>query len=133
MSYTYQLKYIIIGDASVGKSCLMLNFIDKRFRAEHDITIGVEFGSKIIECYGTKLKLQIWDTAGSESFKSITRSYYRSTAGALLVYDITNKDSFNHLSEWVNEARFNGNTDMAITLIGNKSDLEKRVSDAEIQ
>ncbi|OMJ82143.1 hypothetical protein SteCoe_17217 [Stentor coeruleus] len=124
MSHTYQFKYIIIGDAAVGKSCLMLNFIDKRFRAEHDLTIGVEFGSKIIDAEGIKIKLQIWDTAGSESFKSITRSYYRSAAGALLVYDITRKDSFNHLSEWLNEARFNGNPSMAITLVGNKYDLE---------
>ena len=124
MSHSYQFKYIIIGDAAVGKSCLMLNFIDKRFRSEHDLTIGVEFGSKIIDMKGTKIKLQIWDTAGSESFKSITRSYYRSAAGALLVYDITNKDSFNHLSEWLNEARFNGNPSMAITLVGNKKDLE---------
>jgi Ras-related protein Rab-2A len=102
----------------------MLNFIDKGFRAEHDLTIGVEFGSKIIEVEGIKIKLQIWDTAGSESFKSITRSYYRSAAGALLVYDITRKDSFNHLNEWLNEARFNGNPSMAITLVGNKFDLE---------
>ena len=123
MSYSYQFKYIIIGDASVGKSCLMLNFIDKRFRSEHDLTIGVEFGSKLIEVKGTKIKLQIWDTAGSESFRSITRSYYRAAAGALLVYDITHRDSFNHLSEWLNEARFNGNPAMAITLVGNKSDL----------
>ena len=124
MSHTYQFKYIIIGDAAVGKSCLMLNFIDKRFRSEHDLTIGVEFGSKIIDIRGIKIKLQIWDTAGSESFKSITRSYYRAAAGALLVYDITRKDSFNHLTEWLNEARFNGNPSMAITLVGNKSDLE---------
>jgi len=126
MSHSYQFKYIIIGDAAVGKSCLMLNFIDKRFRSEHDLTIGVEFGSKIIDVKGTKIKLQIWDTAGSESFKSITRSYYRAAAGALLVYDITRKESFNHLSEWLNEARFNGNPAMAITLVGNKVDLESQ-------
>ena len=132
MSHTYQFKYIIIGDAAVGKSCLMLNFIDKRFRSEHDLTIGVEFGSKIIDVRGTKIKLQIWDTAGSESFKSITRSYYRAAAGALLVYDITRKDSFNHLTEWLNEARFNGNPSMAITLLGNKCDLEtQRMVSAE--
>jgi Ras-related protein Rab-2A len=124
MSYSYQFKFIIIGDVAVGKSCLMLNFVDKRFRTEHDLTIGVEFGGKIIEVKNTKIKLQIWDTAGSESFKSITRSYYRSAAGALLVYDVTRKESFNHLSEWLNEARFNGNPGMAITLVSNKIDLE---------
>ena len=124
MSHSYQFKFIIIGDASVGKSCIMLNFIDKGFRAEHDLTIGVEFGSKVIDVNDTKIKLQIWDTAGSESFKSITRAYYRSAAGALLVYDITRKDSFNHVTEWLNEARTHGNPAMAVTLVGNKTDLE---------
>ena len=126
MSHSYEFKYIIIGDAAVGKSCLMLNFIDKRFRADHDLTIGVEFGSKMLDIQGKKVKLRIWDTAGSESFKSITRSYYRSAAGALLVYDITRRDSFHHLSEWLNEARFNGNPSMAITLVGNKIDLDSQ-------
>ena len=124
MSHTYQFKYIIIGDAAVGKSCIMLNFLDKRFRPEHDLTIGVEFGSKIVEIKDIKVKLQIWDTAGSESFKSITRSYYRSAAGCLLVFDITRRESFANLTEWLNEARFNGNSSMSIILVGNKSDLE---------
>ena len=124
MSHTYQFKFIIIGDAGVGKSCIMLNFIDKGFRAEHDLTIGVEFGSKVIDCNNVKVKLQIWDTAGSESFKSITRAYYRSAAGALLVYDISKRESFNHVTEWLSEARTHGNPAMAVTLVGNKSDLD---------
>lgn len=124
MSHSYQFKFIIIGDAAVGKSCIMLNFIEKAFRSEHDLTIGVEFGSKIIECNGIKIKLQIWDTAGSESFKSITRAYYRSAAGCLLVYDITKKESFNHVSEWLSEAYLHGNTGLCVTLVGNKSDLD---------
>ena len=124
MSHTYQFKLIIIRDAAVGKSCIMLNFIEKGFRPEHDLTIGVEFGSKIVDCEGTKIKLQIWDTAGSESFKSITRAYYRSAAGCLLVYDITRRDSFNHISEWLSEAYMHGNPGLSVTLVGNKSDLE---------
>lgn len=124
MSHSYQFKFIIIGDTAVGKSCLMLNFIDKAFRSEHDLTIGVEFGSKIIECNGSKIKLQIWDTAGSESFKSITRAYYRSAAGCLLVYDITKRESFNHVSEWLSEAYLHGNPGLCVTLVGNKSDLD---------
>ena len=124
MSHSYQFKYIIIGDASVGKSCIMLKFIEKGFRAEHDLTIGVEFGSKIIDCNDTRVKLQIWDTAGSESFKSITRAYYRSAAGGLLVYDITKRESFHHIEEWLGEARTHGNPSMALTLVGNKTDLE---------
>eukprot|EP01067_Filipodium_phascolosomae_P001876 Filipodium_phascolosomae@DN2186_c0_g1_i3.p1 len=87
--YAYLFKYIIIGDTGVGKSCLLLQFTDKRFRSDHDLTIGVEFGSRLITLQQKQIKLQIWDTAGQESFRSITRSYYRGAAGALLVYDVT--------------------------------------------
>lgn len=88
MSCLYQFKSIIIGNTGVGKSCLMLSFIDNRFREDHELTIGVEFGSKVVDIRDIKINLQISDTAGSESFKSITRSYYRSAAGALLVYEL---------------------------------------------
>ena len=72
----------------MGKSCLLLQFTDKRFQHVHDLTIGVEFGSRMVTIDDKQIKLQIWDTAGQESFRSITRSYYRGAAGALLVYDI---------------------------------------------
>jgi small GTP-binding protein len=126
MSYSYLFKYIIIGDTGVGKSCLLLQFTDKRFRHDHDLTIGVEFGARMLHLEDKEIKLQIWDTAGQESFRSITRSYYRGAAGALLVYDITRRDTFSHLSNWLNDARENGNPDMAITLVGNKTDLDSR-------
>ena len=126
MAFAYLFKYIIIGDTSVGKSCMLLQFTDKRFQPVHDITIGVEFGARLITVDDLQIKLQIWDTAGQESFRSITRSYYRDAAGALLVYDITQRESFNHLSRWLEEARSNGNANMTIMLIGNKCDLEHR-------
>ncbi|RHY41434.1 hypothetical protein DYB30_009217 [Aphanomyces astaci] len=126
MSYAYLFKYIIIGDTGVGKSCLLLQFTDKRFQPVHDLTIGVEFGARMINIDSKQIKLQIWDTAGQESFRSITRSYYRGAAGALLVYDITRRETFNHLTRWLEEARQNSNSNMAIMLIGNKSDLEHR-------
>mmetsp|Transcript_684 Transcript_684/g.1619 ORF Transcript_684/g.1619 Transcript_684/m.1619 type:complete len:213 (+) Transcript_684:95-733(+) len=126
MSYAYLFKYIIIGDTGVGKSCLLLQFTDKRFRADHDLTIGVEFGARLVTIEDKQIKLQIWDTAGQESFRSITRSYYRGASGALLVYDISRRDTFNHLTRWLEEARANANPNMAIMLIGNKSDLERR-------
>ena len=88
--------------------------------------MGVDFGSCCIKVDETYLKLQIWDTAGQESFKSITRSYYRGAAGALLVYDITRRDTFTHLTRWLEEVKQNGNPDMSIMLIGNKSDLDAR-------
>eukprot|EP00742_Colponemidia_sp_Colp-10_P001400 GILJ01001507.1.p1 GENE.GILJ01001507.1~~GILJ01001507.1.p1 ORF type:complete len:222 (-),score=23.80 GILJ01001507.1:34-699(-) len=126
MSYAYLFKYIIIGDTGVGKSCLLLQFTDKRFRPDHDLTIGVEFGARMITIDNKQIKLQIWDTAGQESFRSITRSYYRGAAGALLVYDITRRETFNHLTRWLEEARQNANSNMTIMLIGNKSDLDHR-------
>lgn len=126
MSYAYLFKYIIIGDTGVGKSCLLLQFTDKRFQPVHDLTIGVEFGARMITIDTKQIKLQIWDTAGQESFRSITRSYYRGAAGALLVYDITRRETFNHLTRWLEEARQNSNANMAIMLIGNKSDLDHR-------
>jgi len=126
MSYAFLMKYIIIGDTGVGKSCLLLQFTDKRFQPVHDLTIGVEFGARMITIDNRQIKLQIWDTAGQESFRSITRSYYRGAAGALLVYDITRRETFNHLTRWLEEARQNANQSMVIMLIGNKSDLDHR-------
>merc|ERR1712117_348077 len=126
MSYSYLFKYIIIGDTGVGKSCLLLQFTDKRFQPVHDLTIGVEFGARVVIIDNKQVKLQIWDTAGQESFRSITRSYYRGAAGALLVYDITRRDTFKHLSRWLEEARQHSSSNMVIMLIGNKSDLEAR-------
>ena len=122
MSYAYLFKYIVIGDTGkkqldlqvnwwnlfyigVGKSCLLLQFTDKRFRQQHDLTIGVEFGARTVQINEKNIKLQIWDTAGQESFKSITRAYYRGAAGALLVYDITRRDTFTHLTRWLEEVR----------------------------
>lgn len=87
-------------------------------------TIGVEFGSKIVNIGGKSTKLQIWDTAGQERFRSVTRSYYRGAAGALLVYDITSRDSFNALANWLRDARTLASPNIVILLVGNKKDLE---------
>ncbi|XP_042374902.1 ras-related protein RABB1c-like isoform X2 [Zingiber officinale] len=114
MSYAFLFKYIVIGDT------------DKRFQPVHDLTIGVEFGARMINIDKKPIKLQIWDTAGQESFRSITRSYYRGAAGALLVYDITRRETFNHLASWLEDARQHANAKMTIMLIGNKSDLAHR-------
>eukprot|EP00747_Dinoflagellata_sp_TGD_P189749 gnl/TRDRNA2_/TRDRNA2_50475_c0_seq1.p1 gnl/TRDRNA2_/TRDRNA2_50475_c0~~gnl/TRDRNA2_/TRDRNA2_50475_c0_seq1.p1 ORF type:complete len:211 (+),score=43.26 gnl/TRDRNA2_/TRDRNA2_50475_c0_seq1:80-712(+) len=126
MNYAYLFKYIIIGDTGVGKSCLLLQFTDNRFRPSHDVTIGVEFGSRMLSIEDKQIKLQIWDTAGQESFRSITRSYYRGASGALLVYDITRRDTFTHIAQWLEEARKHANPNIAIVLIGNKADLDGR-------
>ncbi|VDN31083.1 unnamed protein product [Gongylonema pulchrum] len=129
------ILHLLLCIAGVGKSCLLLQFTDKRFQPVHDLTIGVEFGARMITIDSKQIKLQIWDTAGEfmhhhfigqESFRSITRSYYRGAAGALLVYDITRRDTFNHLTSWLEDARQHSNSNMVIMLIGNKSDLEAR-------
>jgi Ras-related protein Rab-2A len=122
----YTFKYIVIGDSGVGKSCLLLQFTDKRFEAMHDLTIGVEFGARVIQLNDQEVKLQIWDTAGQESFRSITRSYYRGACGALLVFDVTNRESFEHLQGWLDDARANCNTPITVMLVGNKCDLESK-------
>ncbi len=123
-SYSYVFKYIIVGDSAVGKSCLLLQFTDKRFKSTHDLTIGVEFGSRTVQINEKAIKLQIWDTAGQESFRSITRSYYRGSIGALLVYDITKRQSFENLQKWMEEMKENAYSKMTTILIGNKVDLE---------
>uniref|UniRef100_A0A453L2A4 Uncharacterized protein n=1 Tax=Aegilops tauschii subsp. strangulata TaxID=200361 RepID=A0A453L2A4_AEGTS len=112
----------------VGKSCLLLQFTDKRFQPVHDLTIGVEFGQRMVTIGKKKIKLQIWDTAGQEAFRSITKSYYRSAAAALLVYDITRRETFNHVASWLEEMReqADGNNNITIMLVGNKSDLAQR-------
>jgi len=135
MAFSYLFKFIIIGDTGVGKSCLLLQFTDKRFQSVHDLTIGVEFGARLVNIQASKtpIKLQIWDTAGQESFRSITRSYYRGACGALLVYDVTRRDTFVNVKRWLDEARCNSNPEMCITLVGNKSDLDSKhvISTAE--
>ncbi|KAM0833890.1 hypothetical protein ACQ4PT_063981 [Festuca glaucescens] len=134
MSYAYLFKYIVVGDTGVGKSCLMLQFTDKRFQPVHDLTIGVEFGYRMVTIDNKKIKLYIWDTAGQEAFRSITRSYYRSAVAALLVYDITRRETFSHLGSWLEEVRqgSDGNNNVTIMLVGNKTDLShKRVVSTE--
>eukprot|EP00826_Nyctotherus_ovalis_P059742 TRINITY_DN8336_c0_g1_i3.p1 TRINITY_DN8336_c0_g1~~TRINITY_DN8336_c0_g1_i3.p1 ORF type:complete len:137 (+),score=43.38 TRINITY_DN8336_c0_g1_i3:145-555(+) len=128
----YSFKYIIVGDCgifasdskAVGKSCFLLQFIDKRFKMTHDLTIGVEFGTKIIPVNNAKIKLQIWDTAGTESFRSITKGYYKGSIGAFLVYDITNQESFDHVGSWLEELKEAGSSEMMLFLVANKCDLK---------
>ena len=123
MSFTYTFKFIIIGDSSVGKSCLLKKFIDGTFYNDFDTTIGVEFGAKIISCNNKNIKLQIWDTAGQETFRAITKSYYRGSCAIILVYDITQRSSFNNIPSWINDLKEININDQTVILIGNKTDL----------
>jgi len=126
LPYKFLFKYIIVGETGVGKTCLLVQFTENQFKARHDVTVGVEFGSKIVNLDNNQVKLQIWDTAGQEKFRSITRSYYRGAAGALIVYDITRRETFENLQSWLDECLKYSNPNIVIMVIGNKNDLETR-------
>jgi len=122
--YDILAKMVIIGDSGVGKSALMLSKCDNTFSDVCISTIGVDFRYITVNIDDQIIKLQIWDTAGQERFRAVTRSYYIGAAGALLVYDITRRSTYNHLSSWLSDARNLTNPNTVIFLIGNKSDLE---------
>ena len=126
INYDYLLKYIIIGDAAVGKSNLLLRFSQDDFKSEYQLTIGVEFGAKNLDIDNKKYRLQIWDTAGQENYRSITRAYYKNSVCAILVYDITNRDSFEHISSWVEDCLAQSPKTVFMVLVGNKSDLSEK-------
>eukprot|EP00622_Pseudochattonella_farcimen_P006090 FR741844.1.p1 GENE.FR741844.1~~FR741844.1.p1 ORF type:complete len:206 (+),score=20.97 FR741844.1:175-792(+) len=120
-------KYIMVGDTEVGKSTLLLMYLENESIPSHEMTIGVEFGSKALDIKGTQIKLEIWDTAGQETYLSITRTYYRNTNACLLVYDITRRESFDHIVTWLEEARQNSNNpNLVVMVVGNKADLNKK-------
>jgi len=108
----------------VGKSCILHQFTEKKFMQDSPHTIGVEFGTRIINVDSRRIKLQIWDTAGQERFRAVTRSYYRGAVGALLVYDVTRRSSFTNLIGWLIDAKNLTNPNTVFMLIGNKKDLE---------
>jgi len=124
--YEMMVKIILIGDSGVGKTNIMSKFLKNQFMEESKATIGVEFGSKLFNHEGHKIKAQIWDTAGQEKYKAITGAYYKGSKGALVVYDITQKKSFENIEKWVNDLKVAGDPKITIILIGNKSDLEDK-------
>ena len=124
MNFDYLFKYIIIGDAAVGKSNLLLRYTHGQFKPEYQLTIGVEFGAKNITISNKTYRIQIWDTAGQENFRSITRAYYKNSACALVVYDITNRESFDNVSTWIEDCRNQSPQTIFMVLVGNKTDLE---------
>ncbi|CAH8526187.1 unnamed protein product [Schistosoma turkestanicum] len=123
-NYKYLFKFLIIGAAGSGKTCILRRYTEGKFIPNLPHTIGAEFGSKIINVDETAVKIQIWDTAGQERFRSMAHSYYHDAVGALLVYDITNRDSFNELAHWLSDARTLASPDIMIVLVGNKKDLQ---------
>lgn len=123
LNYDYMFKIIIIGESGTGKSCLLHYFLENKYKKNQNQTVGVEFGCKHLEINSKRIKLQIWDTAGQERFRSVTKSYYRGAAAAILVYDITNQESFQKLASWINDAKSLSRQDISMIVIGNKCDL----------
>ncbi|RFU73300.1 gtp-binding rab2 [Trichoderma arundinaceum] len=161
--WDYIAKLVCIGDSGCGKSSLTIRLCEGRFSAHHDVTIGVEFGSRIVpvgpphtpaaplvsssssdpdapsspgglpepprDTSNTPqkhMKLSLWDTAGQETYKSVTRSYFRGASGALLVFDLSRKATFQHVTDWLNDLRQIAEPDIVIVLVGNKADLTQQ-------
>ena len=124
--YDFLFKLIIVGDSNVGKTNIMSKYIHNTFNYTSKSTIGVEFGTKIVKIDNKKIKAQIWDTAGQERYKSITSAYYKGAKGALIVYDITNKFTFESVDKWVQDLNSYGDKNLTLLLVGNKSDLEDK-------
>lgn len=119
----YVFKVVLIGDSAVGKSQLLARFARNEFSLESKATIGVEFQTKTLTIDHKMIKAQIWDTAGQERYRAVTSAYYRGAVGAMLVYDMTKRQSFDHMARWLEELRGHADKNIVIMLIGNKSDL----------
>ena len=124
--YDFLFKMILIGDSSVGKSNILLKYLKDQFDPNSRATVGVEFGTKNITLNNKKIKIQIWGTAGQERYRSITSAYYKGAKGAFIVYDITRKTTFENIDKWIADLKTNGDSNISIVLIGNKSDLEEK-------
>nr|CAH8832834.1 unnamed protein product [Trichobilharzia regenti] len=120
--YDYLFKLLLIGDSGVGKTSILFRFSEDEFNSTFIATIGIDFKIRTLEMDGKKIKLQIWDTAGQERFRTITTAYYRGAMGIMLVYDVTNGNSFDNISTWMNNISQHANQDVEKMLLGNKCD-----------
>ena len=129
MSYDYDklFKILLIGDSGVGKSCVLLKYVDDIYTESYISTIGVDFKIKTVNMGNRTVKLQIWDTAGQERFRTITSSYYRGAHGIVIAFDLTDRESFNHIKIWMDEVEKYATNDPYVILMGTKCDLEKKI------
>ena len=116
------LKVLVVGETGVGKSSLMLRYTDEKFMADILPTVGLDFRVKVMELAGYSVKVSIWDTAGQERFKNISSAYYRGAQGVVLVYDITERRTFQNLDGWLEELDRYGGEKMVKVVVGNKRD-----------
>lgn len=130
-----QVKLLMIGDSGVGKTCLLLRYANESFTPTFITTIGIDFKIKNVDVDGKRIKLQIWDTAGQERFRTITTSYFRGAQGIILVYDVTDRRSFESIRNWISQIQQHADVHVNKMLVGNKCDMldEKVVSTEEGQ
>ncbi|KAL8151922.1 hypothetical protein V2J09_021730 [Rumex salicifolius] len=122
----YVFKIVLIGDSAVGKSQILARFARNEFSLDSKATIGVEFQTRTLLIQHKSIKAQIWDTAGQERYRAVTSAYYRGAVGAFLVYDITKRQTFEHIPRWLEELRGHADKNIVIMLVGNKSDLDNQ-------
>ena len=126
MSEESVYKILLLGDSMVGKTCFLLKYTDKSFQEIHMSTIGLDYRLKTLTLKNRKtVKLQIWDTAGQDRFRSITKNYYKKANGIILIYDVTNKKSYKNISVWINQIKEEADPNVVIYLAGNKIDMEE--------
>ena len=125
-NYDMIFKIVLIGDSSVGKTNILSKYISDEYDPDTQATIGVELSTKNYTFDNNEVKVQIWDTAGQEKYRSITSSYYKGAHGCLLVYDITRKATFENIDKWLAEIKLSSNNEINMILIGNKCDLEDK-------
>ena len=119
-------KVLLLGDSSVGKTCFLLRYCDKSFQEAHLSTIGLDYRLKSMTLQNDKnIKLQIWDTAGQDRFRAITKNYYKGANGIILIYDVTNKQSYENVKNWLTQIKEEANPNVIIYLAGNKIDVEE--------
>jgi Ras-related protein Rab-5C len=123
---TCHFKLVLLGDTAVGKSCLVVRFVRDEFFEFQEPTIGAAFLTQTVSLEDATVKFEIWDTAGQERYRSLAPMYYRGAAAAIVVYDVTNKDSYTGAKSWVKELQRRGDPNVVIALAGNKADLDSR-------
>ena len=127
-------KLLLLGDSTVGKTCFLIKYTDQSFQDIHMATIGLDYRVKTMKLKNNKeVKIQIWDTAGQDRFRSITKNYYKGSHGIILIYDITNRRTFENVQKWISQIREETSQNVVIYLIGNKIDMkeERKVSTEE--
>ncbi len=132
--YDYLVKLIVVGDSGVGKSSLMKRFVANEFIDSQPPTIGIDFAFTVIEINGKRIKVQIWDTAGQERFRTITNAYYRGAAGVIIVYDVSQSNTFDAISSyWLRTITENVGENCKKIIVGNKSDLDHEIETRDAQ